>query len=114
MQYATLKKKADFDSVFAEKSRVYKNGIGFYFRLVNGKDFRFGLLTPKKLGNAVARNLFRRRIREIIRLFPERISGFELVVSPYRPYEEYGYFILKGAFESTIRWIRENRLKGEN
>ncbi len=42
--------------------------------------FRFGLITGKKLGNAVARNRIRRRLREIIRAHRSEIQpGFKFV-----------------------------------
>ena len=47
--------------------------------LVN--EFRFGLITSKKLGPAVVRNRVRRRLREIIRAHRDRIiPGLQMVI----------------------------------
>ena len=43
--------------------------------------FQFGLITGRKIGNAVERNLVRRRLREIIRLHQPRLQpGWKWVV----------------------------------
>jgi len=42
---------------------------------------RYGLITSKKLGSAVARNRVRRRLREVVRLLHPRLrAGFDIVV----------------------------------
>ncbi len=55
--------------------------------------FRFGIISPKKLGIAVLRNKIRRRLREIIRAHQHRfVEGVWLVViARWRaPQAEYG------------------------
>ena len=45
------------------------------------KEFRFGLITSKKLGPAVVRNRVRRRLREVIRAHRDQIlPGLDMVV----------------------------------
>ena len=39
------------------------------------KEFRVGFVTSKKVGNAVMRNLVRRRLRAVVREFGERVQG---------------------------------------
>lgn len=42
---------------------------------------RYGFITSKRLGNAVTRNLVRRRLREVMRRVDPRLAqGFDLVV----------------------------------
>jgi ribonuclease P protein component len=56
--------------------------------------FKFGLITPRKLGIAVVRNKIRRRLREIVRLNQDRVSSGTLFViiarwkSPEADYED--------------------------
>jgi ribonuclease P protein component len=57
------------------------------------KHFRFGLITPRKLGIAVVRNKIRRRLREIIRLNQARIADGCYLVTIARwkaPEADYG------------------------
>jgi ribonuclease P protein component len=63
-----LKESRDFARIKAEG----RSQSGRYFVLALLKetslaDFRFGLITGKRLGNAVTRNRLRRQMREIIR-----------------------------------------------
>lgn len=52
-----------------------------YTRKNRLKENRLGITTGKKVGNAVTRNLVRRRLREIYRLHEEEfLSGRDLVV----------------------------------
>lgn len=44
-------------------------------------DRNFGLITSKKVGNAVTRNLIRRRLREIIRKWGDHLPPQQMVVT---------------------------------
>lgn len=61
---------------------LYKKGVccasyGFvcYFRPTNRRRNRCGIVTGKKIGNAVARNRSRRVIREAFRIFDNELSA---------------------------------------
>ena len=63
-----LKESRDFAVIKAQGRS--QSGRYFVLALLRDEamaDFRFGLITGKKLGNAVARNRLRRQMREIIR-----------------------------------------------
>jgi len=72
--------------------RVRKRGksiAGGYLILATLEDsglehFKSGIITSKKVGNAVERNRVRRRIRSIIREVGEEISGERLLVTVAR------------------------------
>jgi ribonuclease P protein component len=78
-----IRSQADFDRVYA--ARIYAaddvlvvNGSG------NDREHpRLGLSVSRKVGNAVTRNMWKRRIREAFRLCREQLpSGVDLVVRP--------------------------------
>ena len=65
------------------------------FILANGREYsRYGLTTPRRLGNAVERNRIKRRTREMLRCSWQILpAGFDIVVNPRRsvyerPYDE--------------------------
>ena len=99
MVLTTLRTTADFERVFAEKKKFFKDGLGFHVKITGSGGFRLGLVTPKRFGKAVERNQFRRRVRELLRrsLLP---VGADLVVSVYKPLKEVSFEVVK----RTIRW----------
>lgn len=76
----TLKTKKEFDF-------VYKNGLKWYckyFIIYLYKDktldgFKVGLSVSRKIGNAVKRNLVKRRLRSLLQSIKE-YSGFRLII----------------------------------
>ncbi len=81
-----IKKKSEIDAIF--KTKKVKGDS--YFALYqsddeSGDDFRFALSIGKKFGNAVLRNLAKRRIRMIVSEFKGKINkkkNFVIVVRP--------------------------------
>lgn len=61
-----VKEKRDFDIAFKSKNQ-YKSRFTYIY--INDNDlnkYRFGICVSKKIGNAVTRNKFKRRIKDII------------------------------------------------
>jgi ribonuclease P protein component len=79
-----LKKKSDFDNVFATGMRKGCSGARIVFRQ-NGLDYsRFAVCPVRKYGNSVNRNRVKRVFREIYRLNKNRIKpGFDIVLVAY-------------------------------
>ena len=80
---ARLLRRADFDGVYQQGRRRSSRQFVVFCR-ANGRALsRFGMSVKRALGNAVARNRIRRRVREIIRLHREEIaSGWDIVIHP--------------------------------
>lgn len=66
--YQAINKNRDFTRMFKKGEAVVTWGFVCYFRQRNGKNNRLGIVTSKKIGNAVKRNRSRRVIREAFRL----------------------------------------------
>ncbi len=79
----TLKRRADFLRLASKGRKIARPGFVLQVLRTEGKNpLRVGYTATKKLGNAVARNRARRRLREAVRLTlaVENFSGTELVV----------------------------------
>jgi ribonuclease P protein component len=88
-----LAKRPQFEKVMAEGKKKRVDRLCTIFSIPNGLDKkRLGIIASKKIGNAVARNRAKRRIREIFRQIKHRmepaldivvISGKDMVTLPY-------------------------------
>ncbi len=77
-----LKKNKDFDFVFKEGKSVYGSFLGIKIRVNNLEVNRFGVLLSTKVSKlAVTRNLYKRRIKDILRQQETEIKvGYDCVV----------------------------------
>lgn len=86
----TMKRASEFAMVRAEGSSAAGRFLVLSSAPLPGKDeapsapaSRFGIITTRKLGHAIVRNLLRRRVREILRAHGEPLStGRYVVVIP--------------------------------
>jgi len=78
-----LVRRAEYDAVYREGRRRSSREFTLFVR-PNGLDLsRFGWSIKKALGNAVARNRIRRRLREIVRMHRgEMGAGWDVVIHP--------------------------------
>lgn len=79
-----LKTPADFDAVFTRRASAGNGWLVVYAAKNSLGVCRVGLVvSKKKIGNAVQRNRWKRRLRETFRLNREKLpSGFDFVVLP--------------------------------
>jgi len=100
----TLRKKSEFGRVFrAGKKKVGQFMVVYAVR--NGlEQNRYGIVTSKKVGNAVRRNQARRRLREFIRKTDRGLKiGYDVVIiartgidsASFKMLEEEGQQLLK-------------------
>jgi ribonuclease P protein component len=82
-----LRKKADFDAVFARRQRSFQGPLGVYVS-ANGLDHsRMGISMSRRVGIAARRNRIKRLLRESFRLLQHQLpSGFDIVLVP-KPHE---------------------------
>ncbi|MBN1232174.1 MAG: ribonuclease P protein component [Candidatus Coatesbacteria bacterium] len=59
-----IRKKSDYDRIFKEGKRIYNPYFSILFTKAD-LNSRLGIILSKKTGNAVKRNLIKRRIRHI-------------------------------------------------
>lgn len=74
--------RADFDRVFEDGQSTGNKRLIVHW-LENGLGYpRLGLVVSRKFGNAVARNKWKRRIRDIFRRHKQAVGGRDIVVLP--------------------------------
>lgn len=74
-RFYAIKKDREFRYLFKKGNSVASYGFICYFRPNNRRRNRCGIVTGKKIGNAVKRNRSRRVIREAFRIFDNELSG---------------------------------------
>ncbi len=76
-----IKRSADYKRVFETGQKMFGRYVIVFFSPNQLENSRFGIITSKKLGNAVVRNRARRQIREIIRLqFNDTKARYDVVI----------------------------------
>ncbi|EKD40897.1 MAG: hypothetical protein ACD_74C00134G0001 [uncultured bacterium] len=108
MGLSSLRTSSDFDRVFAERQRHFKNGLTIYFRRSGTCDFRYGIVTPKRFGKSVLRNKFRRRVREIIRTSDTLPKGLEIIVCVNKPLKDFTFALVR----ESLSWSLSHPPKG--
>lgn len=77
-----LRHKPDFGRVLNE-GRIYPGSECLVRVLENGRSHpRLGIAAPRRYGNAIRRNRFRRLVREAFRALQHEIGGLDVMVSP--------------------------------
>jgi ribonuclease P protein component len=61
-----LKSNRDFDRIIKNNRSYRFNSLYIYIERNNDSTYHFGISVSKKIGNAVTRNLYKRRIKSII------------------------------------------------
>lgn len=77
-----LLNKQDFDRVYRHGRLLDTNNFKFYVLTKSEERPRLGIVTTRRLGNAVERNRIKRCIREIFRKNKERFSNLDVIVKP--------------------------------
>jgi ribonuclease P protein component len=106
-----LRKRSEFLTVYEKGRKVRTNHFFVYFLQNNLPHSRLGLTVSRKVGKTVARNLIKRRLREIFRRNKTDISPpGDLVVNVKRSATEGTYRMLEKEFRCAIgEWRKESR-----
>ncbi len=81
----SLKNKEEMDAIFADKKSVGNIYFAVYTKKHEASHFKYAISIGKKYGQAVDRNLAKRRIRYIVSKYKDQIKSgqsFVIVVKP--------------------------------
>ena len=82
-----LRLRAEFKRVYAGESKLYGRFVVVFALPTESGRIRMGITATRKFGNAVKRNLVKRRLREIYRRLQDPVAsgaplkGFDLVLN---------------------------------
>lgn len=105
----TMKRASEFAMVRAQGSSAAGRFLVLSTLPYSGegagiKESRFGIITTKRLGHAVVRNLLRRRIREILRAHGEPLQlGHYVVLIPRHTASAADYSELEKDFRRLLK-----------
>ena len=98
----SLKKNYEFRRLYAKGKSAGGQLLVVYARRTHRRVNKLGITVSSKIGNAVVRNLIRRRLKEIYRLNEDKFSpGLELVVVARQKSREASYRELERDFLRT-------------
>ncbi|MBQ5667720.1 MAG: ribonuclease P protein component [Peptococcaceae bacterium] len=105
-----LRKNADFRKVYRSAKSVSTKYLVLYPKMRKGESIRIGFSISKKVGKANVRNLYKRRLREIVRKNMHHIKqGCDLIILTRVPVTELGYQELEKNVKYLLRksgvWI---------
>ena len=69
-----LRRNNDFRALYREGVKVRLQGLVVYGQPFASKMHRMGIVASRKIGSAVVRNRFKRRMRTFFELFREKVS----------------------------------------
>ncbi len=98
----TIKNSADFKLV----SRLGEKWVSksFIMQILKHDEdnsaFRLGLTASRKVGNAVIRNRAKRRLREIVHLYPSKnkLNGLDIVIIARSAINDYDFSLMQRDF----------------
>lgn len=118
-----LRKHADYQRVYKAGRKQFGRQMAYFFTLrdeaaaahCQTEGPRIGLTVPKALGNAVARNRIKRRLREAVRQALPRLSApVDVVLHPKRSVLEAEFAAITREVETIFRSIEARAIEARS
>lgn len=109
-----VKSNRDFESIILNGKKVKNNIFIMYYQQNIEQKTKFGISVGKKIGNAVYRNRYKRKIRAIIdNNKKDCLNGYDYIIILRRSGQNAKYEELNNAFVSLIKYIRKDKTNEE-
>lgn len=99
-----ISKKKEYKKIYKNGRRVSGKFIIVFVMRNFSKNSRFGVVTSRKLGNAVKRNRTRRKLRAVIRQNMERMKNYaDVVIVAKKSAVDADFYLLEKDFLFVMR-----------
>ena len=105
-----VKRNTEFNNIIKIGKKFYSD-IFFIYVIKNNGHNRFGISVSKKIGNAVVRNKYKRRIKDIIDKYKFNYDGLDIIIISRPKLKEYNYNYMKDNLNKLLNMIGENNEK---
>ena len=106
-----VKEKKDFDNAFRKRNQIICKYAYIYINENNLFRHRFGICVSKKIGNAVTRNKFKRRVKDIIDKSELQFSNKDYIIVLRKSVVDSSYLKLKEELLYALSKITEGKKK---
>lgn len=97
----TLSTRQDFDRVYKSQKRWHNSHFVLFFR-ENTQQKRIGFSVSKKVGNAVCRNLIKRRLRSVYRESVSNLKDGDMVLLAKSGLDKIAYKTLQSDYKYAL------------
>ena len=108
-----VKKNIEFNNIINNGKKYYSDIFSIYVTK-NNEHNRFGISVSKKIGNAVVRNKYKRRIKDIIDKYEFKYDGLNLIFISKLKLKDCDYNYIKDNIFKLLDKIGEDNEKKIN
>lgn len=101
----TLKSKKDFDIVYKSPKKWHNPHFILFFK-ENPKSSRVGFCVSKKVGNAVCRNLIKRRLRSLYRDSMANLISGDMILLAKSGLDKTPYAVLQSSYNRALMCLK--------
>ena len=105
-----IRKKWEFSSIRKHGQKFYGDALCFQYTQSNYSKSKLGITASKKFGNAVKRNLFKRRVREVFRKVNSNLTtSVNLNILPLRKNKDPDYSDYENDFMKFLGHLQKGQ-----
>ena len=102
-----VKKNIEFNNIIKVGNKFYSDIFYVYVIKNSYEHNRFGISVSKKIGNAVTRNKYKRRIKDIIDKYEFKYKGYDIIFISRPKLKKCDYSYIKENIFNLLKLIGE-------